>query len=399
MSADRAYFDWNASAPMRPEARDAMAAAMDVTGNPSSVHAEGRRARSLVERAREDVAALVGSSPAEVVFTSGATEANAWALGGAGGWETILLSGIEHDSVRAAAQISGARLVDMPAGPDGRARIESLARYAPDRDTLGRALVTLQMANNETGVLQPVANTASFAREHGLSFHTDATQAAGRVPIDFAGLGADLLSISSHKLGGPKGVGALVIRDGATIAPLIAGGGQERRRRAGTENVAAIAGFGAAASAARKDVERINDLAARRDAIERGLIEFTPECFVIGRSSPRLANTVCIAWPGRSAETLVIKLDLAGVAVSAGSACSSGKVGSSHVLEAMGLAADVAKSAIRVSFGSTTSDRDIERLLAAWLAMRGPRSVQTDCGSTGRPDTVRPRLERVSEGV
>lgn len=396
MSADRAYFDWNASAPLRPEARDAVAAAMDMTGNPSSVHAEGRRARDLVEAAREQVAALVGAQPAEIVFTSGATEANAWALAG---WETIFLSGIEHDSVLTPAKTSGARLIDIPTGPDGQARIGVIARQIPERDALGCALVTLQMANNETGVLQPVADAVSFAREHGLSVHTDATQAAGRVPIDFAGLGVDLLSLSSHKLGGPKGTGALVVRDGVTIAPLIAGGGQERRRRAGTENVAAIAGFGAAASAAVRDLERINDLAARRDAIERALIDLAPECSIIGQSSPRLANTVCIAWPGKSAETLVIKLDLAGVAVSAGSACSSGKVGSSHVLEAMGLAVNVAKSAIRVSLGLTTSDRDIQRLLTAWLAMRGPRSVDADGGNSRRPDTVRPRFERIPEGV
>jgi cysteine desulfurase len=394
MSADRAYFDWNASAPLRPEAREAMAAAMDATGNPSSVHAEGRHARELVETAREQVAALVGASAAEVVFTSGATEANAWALSG---WDTIFLSGIEHESVRAPAKISGARLVDIPAGPEGRARIDDVAPFALDHERLGRTVVTLQMANNETGILQPVAEAVSFAREHGHSVHTDATQAAGRVPIDFAGLGVDLLSLSSHKLGGPKGVGALVIRDGVTIPPLIAGGGQERRRRAGTENVAAIVGFGAAASLALDDLEKVAALAARRDAIERDLIELAPECVVIGQSSPRIANTLCIAWPGKSAETTVIKLDLAGVAVSAGSACSSGKVGSSHVLEAMGLAADMAKSAIRVSLGPTTSDRDIQRLLAAWLAVRGPRSVER--GSIGTQGEIRPRFERIPEGV
>lgn len=396
MSAGRAYFDWNASAPLRPEARDAMAAAMDVTGNPSSVHAEGRWARDLVETAREQVAALIGAKPAEVVFTSGATEANAWALRG---WGTIFVSGIEHDSVRTPAKMSGARLFDIPAGSDGQAKIAGLAQHMPERDARECALVTLQMANNETGILQPVAEAVGFAREHSLLTHTDATQAAGRVPIDFAALGVDLLSLSSHKLGGPKGVGALVIRDGVTIAPLIAGGGQERRRRAGTENVAAIAGFGAAAAAALGDLKHISDLEARRDAVERGLTEIAPECMVIGRASPRLANTLCIAWPGKPAETLVIKLDLAGVAVSAGAACSSGKVGSSHVLEAMGLPADVAKSAIRVSLGPTTSDRDIEKLFAAWLAVCGPRPIAADCGTAGKPDTVRARFERIPEGV
>lgn len=393
MSAERAYLDWNASAPLRPEAREAMAAAMDLTGNPSSVHAEGRRVRDVVETAREQIAFLVGARPSEVVFTSGATEANAWALNGR---DTIFLSGVEHESVQAPAKMSGARLIDIPAGTDGRARIGALAQPL---DALGRALVSLQMANNETGVIQPVAEAASFAREHGLSIHTDATQAVGRVPIDFAGLGVDLLSLSSHKLGGPKGVGGLVVRDGVAIAPLIAGGGQERRRRAGTENVAAIAGFGAAAAAALSDLKYVSDLEARRDLIERALTEVAPECVVIGRSSPRLANTLCVAWPGKSAETLVIMLDLAGVAVSAGAACSSGKVGSSHVLEAMGLPADVAKSAIRVSLGLTTSDRDIERLLAAWLAVREPRAGAADGGTAGRPDIVRARFERIPEGV
>lgn len=380
MSATRAYLDWNASAPLRPEAREAMATAMDLTGNPSSVHAEGRKVRNVVESAREQVATLVGATPAEVVFTSGATEANAWALSK---WDTIILSGIEHDSVRAPAKMSSASLIDIPAAADGRATIAALPM---PQGSLGRALVTMQMANNETGVLQPVAEAVSFARKHGLSIHTDATQAAGRVPIDFAELGVDLLSLSSHKLGGPKGVGALVVRDGVTLAPLIAGGGQERRRRAGTENVAAIAGFGAAASAALSDLTQMRGLEARRGAVERRLNELAPECVVIGREAPRLPNTLCIAWPGKSAETLVIKLDLAGIAVSAGSACSSGKFGSSHVLEAMGLPPEVAKSAIRVSLGLTTSDRDIERLLAAWLAVRGA-------------DTVRPRRERVPEGV
>jgi cysteine sulfinate desulfinase/cysteine desulfurase-like protein len=243
MSAVRTYLDWNASAPLRPEARAAMIAALDAVGNASSVHAEGRRVRALVEQARERVARLVGAKPSEVVFTSGATEANNWALSAE--WDLIFVCGIEHASVLAPACRSAARVIEFPAGSDGVAQVERIAEFVlRSSDPLGRALVSLQMANNETGVIQPLSQTAMFAREHGLSVHTDATQAAGRLPIDFRALGVDLLSISSHKIGGPKGAGALVIREGSEIEPFVVGGGQERRRRAGTEDVAAIAGFG-----------------------------------------------------------------------------------------------------------------------------------------------------------
>ena len=270
MKAVRTYLDWNASAPLRREARAAMVAALDLTGNPSSVHAEGRRARALVEAARERVAALVGARPAEVIFTSGATEANNWVLGA--GWDIIFVSDIEHDSVLAPARASGARIVRIPVSHQGMAQTEVVAGGVPGHSGgRGRALVSLQMANNETGVIQPVAATAALAREHGVLVHTDAVQAAGRVPVDFAALGVDLLSLSSHKLGGPKGVGALVVREGTEIPAFVTGGGQERRRRAGTENVAAIAGFGAAASAALADVKEAQRVAAQRDHLERSL--------------------------------------------------------------------------------------------------------------------------------
>lgn len=237
------------------------------------------------------------------------------------------------------------------------------------RADFGNALVTLQMANNETGVIQPVSELAAFAREHGLRIHTDAVQAAGRMAIDFAALGVDTLSLSAHKMAGPKGVGALVIRDGVDLTALIRGGGQERRRRAGTENVAAIAGFGRAAALAREELLAAKRIAALRDRLEAAVREIAPLAVIIGEAAPRLANTASIALPGRSAESLVIKLDLAGISVSAGSACSSGKVGQSHVLAAMGLDPDLIRSAIRVSLGPETTDDDVAAFLAAWKSI------------------------------
>jgi cysteine desulfurase len=398
MKAVRTYLDWNASAPLRREARAAMVATLDLTGNPSSVHAEGRRARALVEVARERVAALVGAKPAEVIFTSGATEANNWAL--AAGWGTIFVSDIEHDSVLAPARASGARIVRLPVSHQGITQTETVAGGVPGHSgARGRALVTLQMANNETGIIQPVAATAALAREHGVLVHTDAVQAAGRVPVDFSALGVDLLSLSSHKIGGPKGVGALVVREGTEIPAFLTGGGQERRRRAGTENVAAIAGFGAAASAALADVKEAQRVAAQRDQLEDGLRRLTPEAVIIGQPVGRLPNTTCVAWPGKAAETLVIKLDLAGIAVSAGAACSSGKVGPSHVLAAMGLPTDMARSAVRISIGPTTSARDIRRLLRAWGEIGAARALDKRARSSEMPENVRHDGDRVLEGV
>jgi cysteine desulfurase len=368
MSRLRTYLDWNATAPLRREARAAMLAALDVVGNPSSPHAEGRRARGLVEDARERVAALVGAKPAEVVFTSGGTEANNAVL--AGGWEAILLSGIEHDSARAPARAGRAEVVEAQVGGDGVVCREAMASHMVRLSKAGtgktRALVSLQMANNETGALQPVAEVARLARTHGLALHTDAVQAVGRVPVDMAALGVDYLSLSAHKLGGPKGVGALVIRDGAALPALIMGGGQERRRRAGTENVAAIAGFGAAAEAARADLDSSGHVRALRDLLEARAQRLAPAAVVIASTAERLPNTSCLACPGASAETLVIALDLKGIAVSAGAACSSGKVGASHVLSAMGLAPEIAASAIRISLGWSSSERDVEAFLQAW---------------------------------
>jgi cysteine desulfurase len=370
MSPTRTYLDWNATAPLRREARAAVVAALDVLGNPSSPHAEGRRARGLVEDARERVAALVGARPSQVVFTSGGTEANNAVF--AGGWESIMVAGIEHDSVLAPARRCGARLVDMTVGRDGVVVSDGLAEQMAQLGK-GRDLLSLQLANNETGVLQPVADVARLAKEHGLAVHTDAVQAAGRIAVDMAALGVDFLALSAHKLGGPKGVGALVIRDGASLPAFVTGGGQERRRRAGTENVAAIAGFGAAAEAARVELAHIERVRVLRDRLEAEVRDITPEAVIVAAEADRLPNTTSLALPGASAETLVIALDLEGLAVSAGAACSSGKVGASHVLAAMGLAPDIARAAIRLSLGWASAERDVAAFLEAWAEIAAAR--------------------------
>ena len=370
MSQARTYLDWNATAPLRPEARAAFVAALDIAGNPSSPHAEGRRARAIVEDAREQVAALVGAKPAEVVFTSGGTEANNAVL--SGGWDTIFVAGIEHDSVLAPARASGARVVDLEVDTGGVVRADTACVLAGAE----RALLSIQLANNETGVLQPVAEIAAGAKSRGALVHTDAVQAAGRVAIDMRALGVDYLTLSAHKLGGPKGIGALVIDERESLPPLVMGGGQERRRRAGTENVAAIAGFGAAAMAARRDLAQMQRVGALRDALEARVKAVSPSVVVVGGATRRLPNTTGIALPGASAETLVIALDLAGIAVSAGAACSSGKVGASHVLSAMGLEPSLARAAIRVSLGWSTSEDDIEAFIAVWSKVALSRTAR-----------------------
>lgn len=370
MSAERVYLDHNASAPLRAEARAAMIAALDVQGNASSVHAEGRRARAIVDEARDAVAALVNARPSEVVFTSGATESNTWALSAP--WSRVAFADVEHDSVRhPAARIADSRRADVVGLPVSETGIVDVAAAPREPGTL----VVVQMANNETGVLQNVAEAGLWATENGAQLHTDAVQAPGRIKIDFASLGAHTMSLSAHKIGGPKGIGALVIGAGVALDPMIAGGGQEQRRRAGTENVAAIAGFGAAAQAALRDLDTVSRIAALRDRLEHEILRVSPHAIVIGRAAARLANTSSIALPGTSAETAVIKFDLKGIAVSAGAACSSGKVGASHVLGAMGFSPDIAKSAIRVSLGPDTTEDDIAAFVAAWRDIHGGASV------------------------
>jgi cysteine desulfurase len=356
------YLDWNATAPLRPSAAAAVSAALALCGNPSSVHRRGRMARQIVEAARAEVAALVGASPGEVVFVSGGTEANHLALVGCGR-KRVLVSAVEHDSVRRAVP----EAEPIPVDRDGIVVLDALARLlaADERP----ALVSVMLANNETGVVQPVSEIAALARTRGALFHCDAVQAAGKMPLERDAIGADLVTLSAHKLGGPPGTGALVVRGGVALAPLLRGGGQERARRAGTENLPGIAGFGAAAAAARAGIAAYERVRRLRDTLEAELATAAPDAVVLGAGAPRLPNTSAIALPGIAAETQVIALDLDGVMVSAGAACSSGKVGPSHVLAAMAVAPDIASAAIRVSLGWASSDADIRRFLESWLAL------------------------------
>ncbi|HUT51435.1 MAG TPA: cysteine desulfurase family protein [Alphaproteobacteria bacterium] len=358
---DKVYLDYNATAPLRPEARAAVEAGLDTVGNPSSVHAFGRMARKVVEDGREAVAALVSAKNAEVVFTSGASEANAQALL-ACGRKRVLVSAVEHasalDAVAAATRI--------PVDSEGIIDLDALdALLAIDRTP---AVVAVMLANNETGVVQPVAKAAAITKRHGALLLCDAVQGAGKIEIDFPSLGADMMSLSAHKIAGPQGVGALIVSERITIDALIRGGGQERRRRGGTENMPGIAGFGAAAeiAASRRDHVRVRGL---RDRMEREALARVPGARIFGAGAPRIGSTTCIAVPGRAAAMQVMALDLQGIAVSAGAACSSGKVKASHVLEAMGVGADWSDHAIRVSLGWATSEADIDRFLDAWTVM------------------------------
>jgi len=350
-----AYLDHNATSPLRPVAFDAMVEALRAGGNPSSVHGAGRKARAFVDKARREVASLAGALPTETIFTSGGTEANNLALSGAGR-RRVLVSAIEHDSVRRAVPNAEILLVDSDGVLDLAALDATLAASSVP------ALLSVMLANNETGVLQPIAEVVRLARAAGALVHCDAVQGAGKVPVDLHGLGVDYLSLSAHKLGGPTGVGALVVRNGAPFCPDRLGGGQESNRRAGTENVAGIAGFGAAAEAARGGL----DVTGMRDQLELSLVQIAPGATVFGARVPRIVNTTCISMPGVPAETQVMALDLAGVCISAGAACSSGKVQRSPVLTAMGVAAEEASWATRISLGWNTEPADIERLITAW---------------------------------
>jgi cysteine desulfurase len=350
------YLDANATEPLRPAARAAVLAALELTGNPSSVHAAGRATRRVVESARVSLAVRFGGRPENLVFTSGATEANALAIHALAGGndrarQRIIVGATEHDAVLAAAPDATVLQVDH----DGVADLDALARLLADG---APALVCLMLANNETGTLQPIAEAASLCRRHGARLHVDAVQAAGRIPVDLAALGAHSLALSSHKLGGPMGAGALLLApEVSAVTALIRGGGQERGRRGGTPPVPAIAGFAAAAST---DSPALDPL---RDAIER--IAVGAGAAVCGGGAPRLANTTCLALPGVRADAQVIALDLEGIAVSAGAACSSGKVTSSHVLAAMGLGA-LAGQAIRVSLPWNATAADVDAFATAY---------------------------------
>src|SRR3954471_18178495 len=373
--ATRVYLDWNATTPLRPEARAAMAAAFDLPGNPSSVHTEGRQARRLVEDARAAVAAAVGARPQDVVFTSGGTEANALALtpglrrDPGEPLHRLLVSAIEHTSVLAGGRFSPEAIGSIQVTGSGLIDLDHLRTLV----AVGQpALVSVMLANNETGALQPVGEVADIVHEAGGLLHVDAIQALGKIPFDIKAMKADLVTLSAHKIGGPKGIGALVLAEHAQgLEPLLRGGGQELGRRAGTENVAGIAAFGAAVRAAMAalegDAARVRGLRAR---LEAGLKQ-TPGMIVFSGDVSRLPNTILFTVPGLKAETAVIGFDLAGISVSSGSACSSGKVQPSHVLGAMGFERELAQGAVRISLGWSTSDADIDRCLEAWRKLVG----------------------------
>jgi cysteine desulfurase len=368
MTMKRAYLDHNATTPLRPEAHAAVLRALEVTGNPSSVHAEGRAVRALVEAARREVGALAGASAGEVIFTSGGTEAARLAFHAARtaqGAERLIVSAVEHDAVLASAMATGLAVEIAPVDGEGRLDLNALAALLAASGK--RPLVALMYANNETGVLQPVAEAAALTHKAGGLLLCDAVQAAGKVPLDFRALGADMMMLGGHKLGAPLGVGALVVRDGLPFSADAVGGGQELRRRAGSENVSGIAGFGAAARAAREGLEKFSGLARLRDGLEKRLAAAAPDAVFFGQGPDRLPNTSYVSAPGLDAETLLMVLDLDGVAVSAGAACSSGKVGRPRVLEAMGVDPALARGAVRVSLGWSSEPDDIDRFVESWL--------------------------------
>jgi cysteine desulfurase len=369
----RTYLDWNATTPLRPEAVAAISSALSHCGNPSSVHHWGRAARQAIERARQSVGTLLDVRPERIIFVSGGTEANHLALLGSGR-DRVFVSAVEHDSVLRAVP----EAERIPVDRDGIVELDVLDRLlAADPRP---ALVSVMLANNETGAMQPVAEIAKIARARSALFHCDAAQAAGRIALNAAAIGADLVTLSAHKLGGPPGIGALVVTGELELTPLLRGGGQEGGRRAGTENLPGIAGFAGAAGAAAAQIAVYDRIRELRDSLEAGIAAIAPDAVVLGAAVPRLPNTAAVAMPGVSAETQVIALDLDGIMVSAGAACSSGKVGPSHVLHAMGVGPDLVTSTIRVSLGWTSCEADIAHFLDAWTALyrrcrgRAPRA-------------------------
>lgn len=370
MNAALAYCDYNATAPLHPAARAAMIAALDQGGNASSPHAIGRRARGLVESAREALARAIRADAAEVIFVGGGTEANALALSAAAAAQAsvVFVSAIEHDSVRAEAQRRfGDRVQVIPVTGAGLVDVDWLTARLADLPAGAKPFVSVMLANNETGVVQDIAAIAATTKAAGGLIHTDAAQGFGRMAIDVKALGVDLLSLCAHKAGGPVGIGALWARPGIGLEPIFHGGGQERSRRAGTENIAAIAGMGALAGLAHDLIAQHRALQTYRDALEASLSRRLPDWAGFGNAAPRLPQTACFGIAGLRAETLLMALDLEGVCVSSGSACSSGKVRASHVLAAMGAAPALAQSALRVSFGWASAEADFHRLEEALI--------------------------------
>jgi len=381
MSPARTYCDYNATAPLRPEAAAAMSGALQLTGNPSSVHAEGRKARAAVEGARETVAVAIGACRDDIAFTSGGTEAVGLALRGAmraAENVTLVASAIEHDAVTTVAGDVSA----WPVGADGVVDLGWLRERVAGLKAEGRRpLVSLMLVNNETGVIQPVAEAAGIVHSAGGLIHCDAIQALGKIEVSVIELEVDYLSLSAHKVGGPQGVGATYVRAGAPFASVQTGGGQEFGRRAGTENVAGVVGFAAAVEAALRGMATYSELAQHRDRMEQRLKAAAPALQVHGTGAARVAGVSCFGVEGLPSETQIMSLDLAGFAVSAGSACSSGKVKPSRVLTAMGLSDTAARSAIRASFGWASDWRDFDALAEAWIKMAArarPQLVKLD---------------------
>ncbi len=381
MSTERVYLDWNATAKLLPEARAALLEGLDLAGNPSSVHREGRAARTAIEKARRQVADLVGADPAHVVFTSGATEAantiltpdfrmgrSPVRLGG------LYVSAIEHPAVHEGGRFPADMRREIPVGADGVVRLDALEELLRKHDAdAGLPMVAIMLANSETGILQPVADAAKIVHARGGLLVVDAVQAVGRIPVSLEALAADFLILSAHKIGGPKGAGALVSRgETLTPAPLVRGGGHEKGHRSGTENIPGIAGFGAAAAFAASGLsERNARIAALRERLEAGMRAAAPDVIIHGEGGDRVPNTTAFTLPGLKAETGQIAFDLEGIALSAGSACSSGKVGESHVLKAMGR--DPRLGALRISLGWETADADIDRAIEAFAKIAGRR--------------------------
>ncbi|PZM13177.1 cysteine desulfurase family protein [Rhizobium tubonense] len=381
MAASRLYLDWNATAPLHPAARDAMLRALDLFGNPNSVHGEGRATRAAIEAARRQVAIIAGAEPSHVVFTSGATEAanmvltpefrmgrTPLAIG------HLYVSAIEHPALREGGRFPKDRVSEIPVTFDGVVDLAALEALLAGHDkATGLPMVAIMLANNETGIIQPARAAADIVQAHGGIFVVDAVQAAGRVPVDINGIGADFLIVSSHKIGGPKGAGALVSRGEVLMPkPLIHGGGQEKGHRSGTENSLALIGFGAAAAAAVAEFETRNvAIGALRDRLESGMRLAAPDVIIHGAEQSRVPNTCFFTLPGLKAETGQIAFDLEGVALSAGSACSAGKLGESHVLVAMGR--DPQLGALRISLGFATTDEEIDRAISVFAKIAGRR--------------------------
>ncbi len=367
------YLDYNATAPIRQPVIELMTEIMGNVGNPSSIHRAGRKARDHVDLARDRIAKLVNAEPENVIFTSCGTEADNLALKGFGD-RHIIVSSIEHGAILAPSVIFDPDCNIVPVDSQGLVDIKVLeyALTASQRP----ATVSIMLANNETGVIQPVKEIAALVHRFDALLHCDAIQAAGKIPLDIEDMGIDLLSLSGHKLGGPQGVGALVMRRDMQIRAQLIGGGQERGRRSGTENVAGIAGFGLAAELARQNLDHYRELAVLRDAMEERVLEMAPDTIIFSKRVPRLPNTSCLTMPKAEAETQLMLFDLDGICLSAGSACSSGKIAASHVLDAMDVPTEVAKTAIRVSLGYGTTKSDIDRFVQSWHA------IYQRCGGT-----------------